>query len=38
MVNSDGRRFANEAGNYNALAGALHQLDPARFAYVNLPC
>jgi 3-oxosteroid 1-dehydrogenase len=38
MVNSDGRRFANEAGNYNALAGALHQLDPTRFDYLNLPC
>jgi succinate dehydrogenase/fumarate reductase flavoprotein subunit len=38
MVNSDGRRFANEASNYNAFAGALHQLDPTRFDYVNLPC
>lgn len=38
IVNSAGRRFANEAGNYNALGGAFHQLDPARFAYANLPC
>lgn len=38
MVNRQGRRFANEAANYNALGGALHHLDPARFDYANLPC
>ena len=38
MVNREGRRFANEAANYNAFGGALHQLDPARFDYANLPC
>ena len=38
IVNSDGRRFANEAGNYNALGGAFHHLDPTRFDYANLPC
>ena len=38
MVNRRGRRFANEAANYNAFGGALHQLDPARFEYANLPC
>lgn len=38
MVNQQGRRFVNEATNYNAIAGAFHQLDPARFDYSNLPC
>ena len=38
MVNRQGRRFANEAANYNALGGAFHQLDPGGFAYPNLPC
>jgi hypothetical protein len=38
LVNKLGRRFTNEAANYNALGGALHQLDAARFDYVNLPC
>jgi succinate dehydrogenase/fumarate reductase flavoprotein subunit len=37
MVNGYGRRFANEAANYNAFGGAYHQLDAARFEYVNLP-
>jgi hypothetical protein len=37
MVNSDGRRFANEASNYNVRRRAA-QLDPTRFDYVNLPC
>jgi succinate dehydrogenase/fumarate reductase flavoprotein subunit len=37
MVNRYGRRFANEAANYNAFGGAYHQLDAARFEYVNLP-
>jgi 3-oxosteroid 1-dehydrogenase len=38
IVNQLGRRFTNEAANYNALGGALHQLDAMRFDYVNLPC
>ena len=37
MVNSAGRRFTNEASNYNALGGAFHQLDPVTFTYANLP-
>jgi succinate dehydrogenase/fumarate reductase flavoprotein subunit len=38
MVNRAGRRFANEAANYNALGGAFHQIDASRFGYPNLPC
>ena len=38
LVNKLGRRFTNEAANYNALGGAFHQLDATRFDYVNLPC
>lgn len=38
MVNARGRRFTNEAANYNALGGAFHQFDPTTFAYANLPC
>ncbi|MBS45643.1 MAG: FAD-binding dehydrogenase [Nocardioides sp.] len=38
MVNGQGRRFANEAANYNALGGAFHQLDPTSFGYANQPC
>ena len=38
MVNSGGRRFTNEAANYNALGGAFHQEDVAAFRYANLPC
>ncbi|MGC8511992.1 MAG: FAD-dependent oxidoreductase [Acidimicrobiales bacterium] len=38
MVNRQGRRFANEAANYNAFGGAFHQEDVARFDYANLPC
>lgn len=37
MVNAHGRRFANEAANYNAFGGAYHQLDASKFEYVNLP-
>lgn len=37
IVNRLGRRFTNEAANYNALGGAFHQLDVTRFDYVNLP-
>jgi succinate dehydrogenase/fumarate reductase flavoprotein subunit len=38
LVNRRGRRFANEATNYNALGAALHHFDPTRFVYANLPC
>ncbi len=38
MVNRQGRRFANEAANYNAFGGAFHQEDVTRFDYANLPC
>ena len=37
MVNTAGRRFANEASNYNAFGAAFHQLDPGSFDYMNLP-
>ena len=37
MVNRTGKRFCNEAANYNALGGAFHQFDPVTFDYVNLP-
>ncbi len=35
MVNGTGRRFCNEAGNYNAMGGAFHAFDPAAFNYPN---
>ena len=38
MVNGQGRRFTNEAANYNALGGAFHAFDPTAFGYVNQPC
>lgn len=38
MVNSDGRRFTNEAANYNALGGAFHAFHPTHFRYENQPC
>ncbi|WP_457966926.1 FAD-dependent oxidoreductase [Arthrobacter sp. D1-29] len=37
MINRQGRRFANEAANYNAFGGAYHELDASRFDYLNLP-
>jgi succinate dehydrogenase/fumarate reductase flavoprotein subunit len=37
MVNARGRRFTNEATNYNALGGAFHQMDALTFGYANLP-
>jgi succinate dehydrogenase/fumarate reductase flavoprotein subunit len=36
IVNRAGRRFVNEAGEYNSMAGAFHYLDP-RAGYVNDP-
>jgi 3-oxosteroid 1-dehydrogenase len=38
MVNQTGRRFCNEATNYNALGGAFHAFDPQTFTYPNQPC
>lgn len=38
IVNRAGRRFVNEAANYNALGGAFHAFDAGRFDYPNLPC
>ncbi len=37
MVNGRGRRFTNEAANYNAFGGAFHQLDPSTLQYPNIP-
>ncbi|MBF6170021.1 FAD-dependent oxidoreductase [Nocardia blacklockiae] len=36
MVNRAGRRFVNEASEYNSMAGAFHYLDP-KGGYVNDP-
>lgn len=38
VVNDQGRRFTNEAANYNALGGAFHTFDPSTFRYLNQPC
>jgi len=37
MVNRRGRRFTNEAANYNAFGAAFHEQDVSRFEYANLP-
>jgi len=37
MVNRQGRRFTNEAANYNASGAAFHEFDPTAFEYKNLP-
>ncbi|NDH46303.1 MAG: FAD-binding protein [Acidimicrobiia bacterium] len=37
MVNRQGKRFVNEAVNYNALGFALHNFDPVTYEYPNLP-
>ncbi|MFT4010528.1 MAG: FAD-dependent oxidoreductase [Nocardioidaceae bacterium] len=37
MVNRQGRRFANEAANYNAFGGAFHRLDESTLGYPNIP-
>ncbi len=37
MVNSTGKRFCNEAGNYNSMGGVFHEFDPTAFDYPNLP-
>ena len=38
MVNRAGRRFTNEAANYNAIGAAFHDQDVSAFDYANLPC
>jgi 3-oxosteroid 1-dehydrogenase len=38
MVNRSGRRFVNEAANYNAIVGAFHNIDVTTYGYPNLPC
>ncbi len=38
MVNRKGKRFTNEAANYNAFGAAFHEQDVAAFEYANLPC
>jgi len=37
IVNAAGRRFCNEATNYNAIVGAFHAIDPASLGYPNIP-
>jgi succinate dehydrogenase/fumarate reductase flavoprotein subunit len=37
MVNRRGRRFTNEAANYNALGAAFHVIDVSSFDYLNHP-
>lgn len=37
LVNRKGRRFVNEAANYNALGKALHAFDGGSHSYANLP-
>lgn len=37
MVNQAGRRFVNEACNYNDLAKVYHVFDPDRYDYPNIP-
>lgn len=35
VVNRRGRRFVNEAQDYNAFGGAFHQIDPETLSYPN---
>jgi succinate dehydrogenase/fumarate reductase flavoprotein subunit len=37
MVNREGKRFTNEAANYNAFGAAFHEMDVSAFRYRNLP-
>jgi len=37
MVNGKGRRFVNEAANYNDIGRAFHTFDPTHFAFENNP-
>ncbi|WP_322749686.1 MULTISPECIES: FAD-binding protein [unclassified Frankia] len=38
MVNKTGKRFTNEAANYNAFGAAFHEQDVSLGVYKNLPC
>jgi succinate dehydrogenase/fumarate reductase flavoprotein subunit len=38
MVNKAGKRFTNEAANYNAFGAAFHEQDTTLGVYKNLPC
>src|SRR3954447_17528589 len=38
MVNRQGKRFTNEASNYNAFGAAFHEQDTTMGVYRNLPC
>jgi 3-oxosteroid 1-dehydrogenase len=38
MINRSGRRFTNEAANYNAFGAAFHEQDTKLGVYKNLPC
>jgi len=38
MVNRFGKRFTNEATNYNAFGAAFHNIDVTTAEYTNLPC
>lgn len=38
IVNRYGRRFANEAMNYNDFTKALAHFDPGTYSYANVPC
>jgi len=37
LVNREGKRFVNEAANYNAMGKALHAFDAGTHSYANLP-
>lgn len=37
IVNRAGRRFVNEAHNYNDIGRAFHVFDPVRFEFPNIP-
>ncbi len=37
MVNGQGKRFCNEAANYNAFGSAFHEIDQQTCSYKNLP-
>lgn len=37
IVNRAGRRFCNEAANYNAVMGGFHALEPNSLSFANLP-
>ena len=38
MVNRSGKRFTNEAANYNAFGAAFHEQDTIMGVFKNLPC